>query len=93
MIKNVVLSKKAEKSLIKLPRYISVHLKEWIENVEFYGLDEVRKIPGYHDEPLHGWRRGQRSIRLNRSYRAIYITSSDDTVKFVLIEEVSKHEY
>jgi proteic killer suppression protein len=93
MIKKVVLSKRAQKDLIRLPRYISVHLKEWIENVDFYGLEEVRKIPGYHDEPLHGWRSGQRSIRLNRSYRAIYIICSDNSVKFVSIEEVSKHDY
>ena len=60
--------------------------------VEHDGLDEVRKVPGYHDEPLKGDRAGQRSIRLSRSYRAIYEVKND-AVEFVSVEEVSKHEY
>lgn len=56
------------------------------------GLEEVRKVPGYHDEPLKGQRAGQRSIRLSRAYRAIYEIKSDG-VEFVLVEEVNKHEY
>ena len=54
-------------------------------------------MPGYHDEPLRGNRQGQRSIRLNIVYRAIYIISTDETAKeviqFVLVEEVNKHGY
>ena len=65
----------------------------WVEAVELRGLEEIRKIPGYHDEPLHGLRKGQRSIRLNRSYRAIYVVKSSRTVEFVNVEEVNKHEY
>ncbi len=41
------------------------------------GLSEVRKVPGYHDEPLKGQRKGQRSIRLSRSYRAIYVIEEE----------------
>jgi proteic killer suppression protein len=55
-------------------------------------LEEVRKAPGYHDEPLKGDRLGQRSIRLSRSYRAIYEIKSSN-VEFVSIKEVSKHDY
>ena len=58
-----------------------------------HGLNETRKIPGYHDEPLKGKRAGQRSIRLNRAYRAIYTVEKDGTIKFVEILEVNKHEY
>ena len=36
---------------------------------------------------------GQRSIRLNRSYRAIYEVSANNSIEFVLIEEVNKHGY
>lgn len=61
--------------------------------METLGLEEVRKIPGYHDEPLSGDRAGQRSIRLSLSYRAIYEILSDQQVKFVWIEEVTKHAY
>ena len=56
------------------------------------GLEEVRKARGYHDEPLKGHRAGQRSIRLSSSYRAIYEIKKD-TVEFVSVEEVSKHDY
>jgi proteic killer suppression protein len=33
---------------------------------------EVMKSPGFHDEPFEGFRRGQRSARMNRAYRLIY---------------------
>lgn len=60
--------------------------------IEDQGLEEVRKVPGYHDEPLKGDREGQRSIRLNKAWRAIY-TIHGTQIKFVFIEEVSKHDY
>jgi len=53
----------------------------------------VRKIPGHHDEPLKGSRRGQRSIRLSKSYRAIYQEYQSSLVIEVFINEVHKHEY
>ncbi|WP_295899756.1 type II toxin-antitoxin system RelE family toxin [uncultured Bdellovibrio sp.] len=93
MITTVILSRKAQKDLKKLPRYIIEALAAWVENVETDGLEETRKIPGYHDEPLRGSRKGQRSIRLNRSYRAIYVIKSDQRVEFVSVEEVHNHEY
>lgn len=37
------------------------------------GLEETRKRPGWHDELLLGKRKGQRSIRLNKLWPAIYI--------------------
>lgn len=93
MINRVELSKFARKQLKKLPRHIVENLTAWTEDVESRGLEEVRKSPGYHDEPLKGTRQGQRSIRLSRSYRAIYEILSNSFVEFVSIEEVSKHEY
>ncbi|MCC7440525.1 MAG: hypothetical protein IT285_02765 [Bdellovibrionales bacterium] len=93
MIKRVDLSKLARKQLKKMPRHIVENLAAWIDDVETRGLEEVRKIPGYHDEPLHGDRRGQRSIRLSRAYRAIYVTKRDGTLEFVSVEEVSNHAY
>lgn len=93
MISHVVIAKTAKRQLQKVPFYIRERLKLWIEAVEIDGLYEVRKIPGYHDEPLHGIREGQRSIRLNRSYRAIYVIEQDESIRFVSIEEVHKHDY
>ena len=68
----VLILKSAEKDLRQLPFYILEKLYSWIEQVEIYGIHEIRKIPGYHDEPLKGDRKGQRSVRLNKSYRLIY---------------------
>ena len=92
MIFRVRIARLAEKQLRKLPRHIVDNLMIWVAAVEHDGLEEVRKVPGYHDEPLQGDRRGQRSIRLSRTYRAIY-EIKQDTVRFVSVEEVSKHEY
>jgi proteic killer suppression protein len=91
MINRVDLSK-AKKDILKVPMHIRTKLFGWVEDVEERGLDEVKKVPGYHDEPLRGKRAGQRSIRLSRSYRAIYIKKNDG-MEFVSIEEVHKHEY
>ena len=60
-------------------------LLAWVGNVEAKGLEEVRKLPGYHDEPLKGQRQGQRSIRLSRAYRAIYVVRGEE-VTFVHVE-------
>lgn len=88
----VVLSRRVEKAIRSMPRHIVVKLLAWVDEVETMGLEETRKIPGYHDEPLQGVRRGQRSIRLSRAYRAIYLLI-EGQVRFVSVEEVSKHEY
>ncbi len=53
----------------------------------------VRKVPGFHDEPLRGKRQGQRSIRLNKAYRAIYVVDSSGNTHIAEILEVNKHEY
>lgn len=92
MIYGVELSRKAQRQLSKVPLHILNKIESWIEFVEVEGLEEVRKRPGFHDEKLKGERSGQRSIRLSRSYRAIY-SIHKDKVEFVLIEEVNKHEY
>ena len=93
MIKIVRFSRKALKQLPSVPQRILDKLETWVRAVELDGLERVRRIPGYHDEPLKGRRLGERSVRLSRSYRAIYEIKSDPSVEFVSIEEVSKHEY
>ena len=69
----------------------------WVAAVEDQELEEVRKVPGYHDEPLLGDRAGERSIRLSRSYRAFYVVrdrpGQDQTLEFISIEEINKHGY
>lgn len=89
----VILTKQAKKDLITLPSYIVRKLLAWVDDVENSGLSEVRKVPGYHDEPLKGDRAGQRSIRLNKAYRAIYVIDQDGKIEIVKVLEVNKHEY
>lgn len=95
-IHRVVLSRRAQKQLFKVPHHVVKKLNAWIEDVEIEGLQETRKIPGYHDESLRGKRTGQRSIRLTRSYRAIYEVKKElkeIKLEFVSVEEVNKHDY
>ena len=76
-----------------MPRHVASKLKMWVEAVENDGLEVVRRTPGFHDEPLHGKRAGERSIRLNSLYRAIYRILSDGRVEFVCVKEVTPHDY
>ena len=86
------LTTKAKKDLKRVPTYIVDKLLGWVMVVSEQGLQEVRKIPGYHDEPLKGKRAGQRSIRLSKAYRAIYEIDKTGAVHFVEVLEVNKHE-
>lgn len=63
----------------------------WVDLLNHKVVAKVRKISGFHDEPLSGERKYQCSIRLNKAYRAIYI--EDRNTITVTIIEVNKHEY
>lgn len=93
MVRTVRLSQRAQKDLRLAPPHVRSKLKTWTNAVRKDGLDEVRKISGFHDEPLKGKRKGQRSIRLSRSYRAIYQVLGGGTLRFARVEEVMKHGY
>jgi proteic killer suppression protein len=90
---DVHLSKRALKDLKKVPLHIALKLQAWVDDVGHRGLSQVSKVSGYHDEPLKGKRVNQRSIRLSKAYRAIYIIEKDNKVKFVEVIEVNKHGY
>jgi proteic killer suppression protein len=92
-IRRIILSNQVEKNLLRVPKHIVTKLNSWVELVTENGLNYARRIPGYHDEPLKGDRKGQRSIRLSKSCRAIYVICADDKVEFVEVREVNKHEY
>ena len=93
MIRRVEVTRRAEKQARRLPVHVGEKLRAWIYLVTKMGLEEVRKNPGLRDEPLVGRRRGMRSIRLSRAYRAMYRIVRDGEVELVSIEEVSKHGY
>lgn len=79
--------------LKRIPKHISLKLIGWARDIEIYGLKKVRLSKGYHDEPLKGKRKGQRSIRLSKGYRAIYIEKNDDQLVIIETLEVHKHDY
>lgn len=89
----VVLSDNAKKEIKKIPQHITKKLMGLVDLVEKHGLREAQKTPGYHDEGLKGQRVGERSIRLNRAYRAIYVLKKGGEIEFIQVEEVNKHDY
>ena len=91
-ILNVKLTRQAIRDLKKVPLYITIKFQAWVEAVGNDGLSNVRKISGFHDEPLKGRLKGFRSIRLSSAYRAIYIVKKDK-LEFIEVQEVNKHDY
>ena len=89
----VVWHKFVEKQLDKIPEPIVRKFRIWVALVEESGIREVRKTKGFHDEPLRGDRAGQRSVRLNRAYRAIYVEQKSGVLELIEVLEVNKHDY
>lgn len=93
MITVVVIATKARKDLRTCPAHIVRNFMAWVGSVQTAGLEVTRQLPGYHDEPLKGQWQGYRSIRLSKSYRAIYSIRDDGVVEFAHVETVNKHDY
>lgn len=90
-------SARAEKDYAKIDRSKQNVLKkvtEWTQSVTKQGLEETRKVSGFHDEPLHGPRKSQRSVRLNEQYRLIYeVVERKGQKSLVKILEITPHKY
>ncbi len=93
MSTKVIWGKSVNKQLDRIPDHILEKFRAWVIAVETDGLRSTCKLPGFNDEVLKGKRKGQRSIRLSRAYRAIYIESKDGSIELVEVIEVNKHEY
>ncbi len=89
----VFLNKRAQKDLDKVPLFIVKKFQAWVIAVERYGILATRQIKGFHDEPLQGKRSGERSLRLNRSYRVIYVENEQSELVIIKVIEVNKHGY
>ena len=87
----VEITRAVQKGLSKAPDYIQVKFAKWVLDVQTDGLDAIRQCKGYHDEPLLGKRSGQRSIRLNQQWRAIYTETQAGIT--ITILEVTPHDY
>lgn len=93
VINRIEVSKRAERSLSKAPKQVAAKFFYWKQQIEEHGLESVRTIPGYHDEPLRGKLKGYcRSVRMALGYRAYY-RLIDETVECILVEEVNRHDY
>jgi plasmid maintenance system killer protein len=82
----------AEKDLMKTPKALVIKFQKWVDDIEKYGLEEVRKVRGWHHHTLKGDRAAQRAIYLNKKWRAVYVIEVDE-VKIVKVIEVHPHEY
>jgi proteic killer suppression protein len=91
-INRVRTTSRARKSLLKAPKVIAAAYATWEASVSEFGLFEVQKILGYHDEPLKGKLKGLRSFRLSKGYRGYYRLVKE-TITIVLVEEVNHHDY
>ena len=89
----VWITKFAEKQIRKLPKYIVAAYHTWVKTVELDGIRATRLLSGYHDEPLKGERKGQRSVRLSKDYRVIYEETESGNLVLIGVQEVNKHEY
>lgn len=89
----VELTKRAEKGLRNVPKQVAANFFTWKREIEEHGLEVVRRIPGYHDEPLAGKLKGiVRSVRAGLGFRIFYRIIGK-TMKCVLVEEVNRHDY
>ncbi len=82
--------RKFEKQLKRLPKHVRAKFYFWVSSIKMIGFYKLRESHGFHDEPLQGELRGKRSIRLNRSYRVVYIQTSQTSIQIL---SASKHEY
>lgn len=89
----ILISSTAKKQLNKCPDYIARKFEYWIDLLQTVGLREARRFKGFHDEPLHGNRKGQRSVRLSKAYRIIYREIDHKRYEIIEVLEVNKHDY
>lgn len=83
---DVVITRAARKGLENAPAHVQDKFANWVRTVRLFGLTVARKNPSYHDEPLRGQRQGQRSIRLNRQWRAIYMETAEQGIVVTVLE-------
>jgi proteic killer suppression protein len=91
-IVQVIYTTRVSKQMRQAPHYITEKLLGWAREVEIFGMQAVRRHKSYHDEPLKGPRVGERSIRLNKQWRAIYCEKTNGSA-LIYILEMTPHDY
>jgi proteic killer suppression protein len=93
-LKNIVeLTPEAQKKIKKLPNQVIIKLKHWVNQVELLRVRRVMQVKGFHNESSKGKRKGQRSIRLNKAYRAFYRKLPNGDIEIIEVFDINKHEY
>jgi proteic killer suppression protein len=90
---DIIFSRLAKKQTQKAPAHIIAKLLSWVSLIRMKGLTHAQMIKGFHDEPLKGNKKGTRSVRLSRQWRAEYTISESGSVSLLTIEEVHPHDY
>ena len=83
--------KKVSKQLKKIPVDILMRYEKWKDIVSISGLEGLKLIKGFNDEPLSGEWQGYRSSRLNIQYRVIYQVENEKL--YVKVIRVTAHDY
>lgn len=76
----------------KLPKHIKESFLDWVSFVNFNGLDAAQKTKRFKDHPLKGERKGQRSVYLNKQWRAVYEVTNG-VLTIVIVKEITPHDY
>lgn len=94
MALKIEFTKRSYKELLKAPQTVREAIEDWLISVRIIGVEQTRLQggKGLHDEPLKGSRKGQRSIRLNRSWRLIYEINQGE-LRILKILAITKHDY
>ena len=84
-----------KKSLIKSLKTIPLRIRKeyeiWKRIVELQGIQGLREIKGYRDEPLKGEWKGFRSSRLSLKWRVIYMAEKEQLEVYVI--DINAHKY
>jgi len=76
----------------KLPTNVKEKFLDWEKAVQEKGLPEVKKIPGFHDEPVKSTP-GRHSVRMNQGYRVFYDTVEENGVIKIKVVDINMHKY
>ncbi len=79
------------KRLERFPKEILKRYEKWKDIVRISGPAGLRLIKGFHDEPLSGEWKGNRSSRLGQQYRVLYEVVAQKVL--VKVIDVSAHDY
>lgn len=76
---------------MKIPKEILKKYEVWKQIVYHSGVDGLKEIKGFNDEPLKGNWKGHRSSRLNNKYRVIY--KEEKGLLKIYVLDVNSHDY